>query len=231
MLKSILIIMALSICMCKAQTNSENTPVLKSQADRLSYGIGVQTARSFQQQGIEVEIEPLIHGILDTLDGKKLLLSEDELAKVMNDLSTDVRRRQVKNRMLSAADNAKAGAEFLERNKTNAGVVVLPNGLQYTVLKQGTGPVPAETNTFVCHYRGTFIDGTEFDNTYRRGQPEPFSFHGMIVGWREALKLMPVGSKWKIFVPHLLAFGQRGRPPRIAPNSTLIYELELVEIK
>jgi FKBP-type peptidyl-prolyl cis-trans isomerase FklB len=131
----------------------------------------------------------------------------------------------------AAEDNKKAGESFLAENKKKEGVVTLPSGLQYKVLKAGDGKKPTDTDTVECNYRGTHIDGTEFDSSYRTGQPATFKVAGVIPGWREALKLMPVGSKWQIFVPSQLAYGTRGKPGSVGPNAALIFEVELLAIK
>ena len=159
-------------------------------------------------------------------------MTEESLRKTMVTYQTELRQKQARARQAALVNNKKAGDAFLAQNKTKEGVVTLPSGLQYKVLKAGTGRKPADADTVECHYRGTFINGTEFDSTYG-GQPAAFKVQegGGIPGWREALKLMPVGSKWQLFLPAELAFGERGTSRGIEPNATLIFELELIAVK
>jgi len=146
-------------------------------------------------------------------------------------LQTEVRKQQMEKMQVAAEANKKQGDEFLAANKAKEGVVTLPSGLQYKVLQQGTGPKPTATDSVVCNYRGTLVDGTEFDGSYKRGQPATFPVSQVVKGWTEALQLMPIGSKWQLFVPADLAYGPRGKPPVIGPNATLIFEIELISIQ
>ena len=158
-------------------------------------------------------------------------MSEDDLSTTMTAFEEDVRQKQAQARSVAAENNKKAGDAFLAENARKDGVVVLPSGLQYKILKAGEGKKPTETDTVVCQYRGTLIDGTEFDSSYRSGQPATFEVKGVIPGFREALKLMPVGSKWQLVIPSELAYGDRGAGNAIEPNATLIFEIELISIK
>lgn len=222
----------LAVALLAAQAIAEEPLVLKTQKDRESYAIGVEMARNFKRQGIEVDLDIVMRGMKDVLAGDKLLLTDNDLLTTMNMFASELRRKKASARLTAALDNKKEGEEFLAANKTKEGVVTLPSGLQYKILKAGDGKKPTEADTVECQYRGTLIDGTEFDSTYRTGQPIAFKLSDiyLISGLREALKLMPVGSKWQLFIPHQLAYGQRGKG-RIGPNETLIYELELVAIK
>ena len=207
-------------------------PVLKSQKDKVNYGIGVGVARNFQRQGIEADVELVIKGIRDALAGGNLLLSEEELRSTMNKFQAEMRVKQEQARRLAAVDNKKAGDEFLAENKKKAGVVTLPSGLQYKVIKAGIGKKPMETDKVELKYRGTLIDGSEFDNSERSGQPTvTLELKSFVAGVKEALKLMTAGSQWQLFVPSPLAYGPRGSGLEIGPNATLIFDMELIAIK
>src|SRR6202035_5095458 len=173
----------------------------------------------------------LLQGLQDAMSNGKVLLTDDQIKTVMTDLQTQVRQKQEAKRLALAESNKKDGAAFLAANATKPGVVTLPSGLQYKILTPGTGPKPAATDSVVCNYRGTLLDNTEFDSSYKRGQPATFPVTGVIKGWTEALQLMPVGSKWQLFVPAELAYGDRGAGGQIGPNATLIFEVELLSIQ
>jgi FKBP-type peptidyl-prolyl cis-trans isomerase FklB len=160
-----------------------------------------------------------------------MLMTDDEARAALMQLQAEVRNKQQEKMKVAGEMNKKEGAEFLEANKTKEGVVTLPSGLQYKILTEGTGPKPAASDTVVCNYRGTLISGTEFDSSYKRGQPASFPVNGVIKGWTEALQLMPVGSKWQLFVPAELGYGDRGAGGEIGPGATLIFEVELLSIQ
>lgn len=223
----------LAVGLLSAQAIAEQTLVLKTQKEMESYAMGVEVARNFKRQGIEVDLDLVMRGMKDAMTGDKLLLSDRDLMTTMNIFASELRKKQGKARLTAALDNHKEGEAFLAENKTKEGVVTLPSGLQYKILKAGGGKKPTEADTVECQYRGTLIDGTEFDSTNRAGQPAAFKLSdtNFIPGLREALKLMPVGSKWQLFIPHQLAYGQRGSGRVIGPNATLIFEVELVAIK
>ena len=204
---------------------------LKTKEDKVSYGIGVEVAKNFQIQHITVDKKLVAKGMDDALSGRKLLLGDEELKATMQNFQSELRRDNAKRSRMSALDNRKAGMEFMEQNKAKEGVVTLPSGLQYKILKAGDGKKPTETDTVLCNYRGTLIDGTQFDASYQTGQAVAFEIRSVIPGWKEALQLMPVGSKWQLFIPPELAYGQRGSGMIIGPESTLVFELELVGIK
>jgi FKBP-type peptidyl-prolyl cis-trans isomerase FklB len=171
----------------------------------------------------------VIKGLRDVLSDGKLLMTDDDLQKTMNTFQAEIRLKQIQARKIAAEDNRKKGEAFLTENKKKEGVVTLPSGLQYKILKVGNGKKPAETDTVECHYRGTFIDGNEFSKS-ETGKPASIKISGVIPGWREAMQLMPMGSKWQIFIPPHLAYGERGAG-QIGPNATLIFEVELRAIK
>jgi FKBP-type peptidyl-prolyl cis-trans isomerase FklB len=204
---------------------------LKTQKDKVSYAMGMNFGTGFRKQSIDIDPTILARGLRDALSNGKTLLTEDEARVVLTQLQTDLRAKQQEAAQQAGEANKKQGLAFLEANKSKDGVVALPSGLQYKVLQEGTGPKPAATDQVVCNYRGTLLDGTEFDSSYKRGQPATFPVSGVIKGWTEALQLMPVGSKWQIFVPAELAYAERGAGPQIGPNATLVFEVELISIK
>ena len=211
---------------------AQETPVLKTQQDKINYGIGVGVARNFKSQGMEVDLELVIRGMRDALTGANLLMTETELSTIMTAFQQEMQQKAAQARQLAAEKNQKEGASFLAENAKKEGIIVLPSGLQYKILKTGNGKIPTNADTVECHYRGTFIDGKEFDSSYERGEPLAFKVQGgIIAGWSEALKLMPVGSKWQVFIPPQLAYGTRGAGNQIGPNVTLIFEIELLSIK
>jgi len=204
---------------------------LKTPKDKLSYAIGMNVGKSLHRDGVEVDTAVLMRALKDALADSKPLMTEDEAKAAIVGLQNDLRKKQQEKASAAGETNKKQGAEFLAANKGKDGVVTLPSGLQYKVLTQGTGPTPKATDSVSCNYRGTLIDGTEFDSSYKRGQPATFQVNGVIKGWTEALQLMPVGSKWQLFVPAELAYGAQQRSAEITPNSTLIFEVELLSIQ
>jgi FKBP-type peptidyl-prolyl cis-trans isomerase len=203
--------------------------VLATEKDKQSYAIGLSVGKGLHRDAIDVEPKFMLQGIEDALADGKVLLTDDQIKTVMTDLQTQVRQKQEEKRQAAAESNKKDGAAFLAANANKEGVVTLPSGLQYKVLVAGTGPKPTATDSVVCNYRGALLDNTEFDSSYKRG-PATFPVSGVIKGWTEALQLMPTGSKWQLFIPSDLAYGERGREP-IGPNSTLVFELELLSIQ
>jgi len=220
----------LGVGLLAAQVSAQETPALKTQKDKVSYGIGVDVARNFKNQGIEVDLDLMIKGLRDELSGEKLLIPERELRRIMTAFQGELRQKQAQATKMTAQDNKKKGEVFLAENKTKDGVVALPSGLQYKILKAGDGKTPTDADTVEVQYRGTLINGTEFDSS-EAGQPATFKVAGVIPAWKEALKLMPVGSKWQLFIPPQLAYGERGAGRDIGPNATLIFEVELLAIK
>jgi FKBP-type peptidyl-prolyl cis-trans isomerase FklB len=217
-----------------AKTGQSKTPaplVLKTDKDKVGYAIGMNIGKSLKRDGVDVDPAILLHAIQDVLGGSKLLLTDQEAQATLTALQTDLRKKQELQQQQLADANKKEGDEFLAANKTKEGVVALPSGLQYKVLQEGTGPKPAATDSVTVNYRGTLLNGTEFDSSYKRGQPATFQVGQIIKGWTEALQLMPVGSKWQLFIPPDLAYGSRQAGPTIGPNSTLVFEVELVAIQ
>ncbi|HWZ44029.1 MAG TPA: FKBP-type peptidyl-prolyl cis-trans isomerase [Candidatus Saccharimonadales bacterium] len=204
---------------------------LKDQRDKVSYALGMSLGTNLHRQAIDVDANIVAQALKDAIGGGKLLLTEDEMKAALTQLQTDMRAKQEEKRKELTEGNKKDGAAFLAANKTKEGVVALPSGLQYKIITAGTGPKPTAGDTVVCNYKGTLINGTEFDSSYKRGQPATFPVSGVIKGWTEALQLMPVGSKWQLFIPSEMAYADRGAGPDIGPNATLIFEVELMSIK
>jgi FKBP-type peptidyl-prolyl cis-trans isomerase FklB len=203
------------------------TNVLGSEVARNSYAIGMTLGRNFQAQGAEVDPELLVRGIKDTLSGGATLLTAAEHRETMGEFQKALMAKQRQMRDAAALKNKAEGEAFLATNKNSAGVIVLPDGLQYVVINTGTGAVPEANDTVTVNYRGTLLDGTEFDSSFKSGQPAKFSVGSVIPGWTEALQKMNVGSKWRLFIPSQLAYGERGRPG-IPPNAVLTFEVELL---
>jgi len=207
-------------------------PGLTTDKQKQSYALGMNIGRGLKRQGVDVDPATVARGLRDTLAGTKVLLTDDEAEAALKQLQTAVQAKQEAEMQRAGEANMKEGEEFLAANKTKDGVVTLPSGLQYKILTPGTGPKPTASDTVVCNYRGTFINGQEFDSSYKHGQPATFPVNGVIKGWTEALQLMPVGSKWQLFIPPDLAYGSRGAGGgAIGPNETLIFEVELISIK
>ncbi|HXX99520.1 MAG TPA: FKBP-type peptidyl-prolyl cis-trans isomerase [Candidatus Limnocylindrales bacterium] len=203
--------------------------VLTTPKDKNSYAIGLNIGKSLQKDAVEVDPDIISRAIKDVIAGAKPLLTDEETQATLTALSNEVRKHQQEVFEQTKAKNKQEGEAFLAANKDKPGVVVLPSGLQYKVLQEGTGPKPTAGDSVVCQYRGTLLDGSEFDSSYKRGKPATFNLNRVIKGWIEALPLMPVGSKWQLYVPSSLAYGEQGNGP-IGPNSTLIFDLELVSI-
>jgi FKBP-type peptidyl-prolyl cis-trans isomerase FklB len=229
-----------------AATNPQSAPAAKAQApasggassstlatqkEKLSYAIGMNIGKNLHRDGVDVDMNLVSQGLKDGLSGGQTRMTDQEAQAAVVELQNGLRKKQEEKMAQSGETNKKDGDAFLAANKTKPGVVTLPSGLQYKILTSGTGPKPTATDSVVCNYRGTLIDGTEFDSSYKRGQPATFPVNGVIKGWTEALQLMPVGSKWQLFVPPDLAYGARGAGNDIGPNSTLIFEVELQSIK
>jgi len=203
---------------------------LKTEKEKFSYALGMNIGSGMKRQSVAVDPAILARGLKDSLAGGKTLMTEDEARATLKQMQDEMRQKQQAKMQEEGAANKKVGDAFLAANKGKEGVVTLPSGLQYKILKEGTGPKPASSDSVVCNYKGTLIDGKEFDSSYKRGQPATFPVTGVIKGWTEALQLMPVGSKWQLFVPSDLAYGERGAGADIGPGATLIFEVELMSI-
>jgi FKBP-type peptidyl-prolyl cis-trans isomerase len=222
-------VLGLGLFVCSA--GAQDQPVLKSQKDKMSYAIGLEMGKGVKDQGFDVDPALLAMGIKDAISGGKPLLSDEEFRTIIADVQEEMKQKQMQAMEEAATQNKKDGEAFLAENTKKAGVVTLPSGLQYKVITAGEGKKPAETDTVLCNYKGTFIDGTEFDSSTQAGKPVAFDLSGILPGFKEALLLMPVGSKWQLFIPSDLAYGERGAGGVIGPNATLIFEVELVSIQ
>ena len=216
----------------RTPARSQDALTLTTQKAKASYAIGMQIGASLSRQSLDIDPAILERGIKDGIAGTKPLLTQDEMKATLTAVQQQVMQQQQAKLAAEAAVNKKEGDAFLAANKTKPGVVTLPSGLQYKVLQQGTGPKPTANDTVVCNYRGTLINGKEFDSSYKRGQPAIFPVSKVLLkGWTQALQLMPTGSKWELYVPADLAYGDRQAGPDITPDSTLIFDVELVSIK
>lgn len=204
----------------------EKSTQLKDQKDKVSYSIGLQIGFNLSRQKVDINPEVLASGIKDALGGKPQL-NPDQIKEVMATFEKDMEQKQKE----AGDKNKTEGVKFLEENKKKEGVKTTASGLQYKVVKDGSGAQPKATDTVTVNYRGTLINGTEFDSSYKRGQPATFPVNGVIKGWTEALQLMKVGSKYQLFIPSALAYGERSVSPDLAANSTLIFEVELLDAK
>lgn len=222
---------AASTASAPKSTAAQSAGTLTTDEQKESYALGMNIARGLERQPVALDKNALMQGLKDELAGGKMQLTDDEATVELKKLSDEAQANAQKKEQEAAEANMKEGEAFLAANKTKEGVTTLPSGLQYKIETQGTGPKPAASDTVVCNYRGTFINGTEFDSSYKRGQPATFPVGGVIKGWTEALQLMPVGSKWQLFIPSDLAYGPRGAGGVIGPNATLIFEVELLSIK
>jgi FKBP-type peptidyl-prolyl cis-trans isomerase len=211
---------------------------LASQKDKISYAVGMQVGRSITNSQLEVNFDALAAGMKAIINNEKTLLDDAGYADAIGALQKELQAKQVERqkqqeaKAKEAADKLKKeGQDFLEANKTKPGIVTTPSGLQYKVVTTGNGPKPVLSDKVLAHYRGTLIDGTEFDSSYRKGEPLEFGVTGVIKAWTEVLQLMPVGSKWQIWVPSDLGYGDAGAPPKIRGGSVLLFDIELVGIK
>ncbi len=204
---------------------------LKTDKDKASYSIGINLGSQLAQSKDELALDKIILGLNDAFAGKSPKISMDEMRKVMAEFQQKLTAKAQAKRDAIANTNQKAGAEFLAANKKKKGVKTTKSGLQYKVIKSGKGATPKDTDTVVTHYRGTLINGKVFDSSYKRGTPATFPVNGVIKGWTEALQMMKVGDKWQLFIPANLAYGERGAGKSIGPNETLIFDIELLEIK
>jgi FKBP-type peptidyl-prolyl cis-trans isomerase FklB len=208
---------------------------LKTEKEKFSYALGMMTGHRMTEgltkQSVPFDPAILARGLKDGVAGGKTLLTDDEAQAAIAAMQKEKAQQTAEANKKAGAANKKEGEDFLAANKSKEGVVTLPSGLQYKILTEGKGPKPTANDSVVCNYRGTLINGTEFDSSYKRGQPATFPVGGVIKGWTEALQLMPVGSKWQLFIPSDLAYGERGAGADIGPDSTLIFEVELMSIE
>lgn len=222
----------LSLCFISQPAFTENNKAqkLSNKKDQISYSIGVDVGKSIQKQKIDLNADLFFAGLKDGLADKYSMMSENEIRQTLLALQTEIIEKQNEQMKAMATKNLTDGDKFLAENKKQKGITTLPSGLQYRVLKDGTGTSPKATDTVTTHYRGKLIDGTEFDSSYSRGQPARFAVNAVIPGWTEALQMMKPGAKWELFIPSKLAYGENGIGQAIGPNSTLIFEVELLSV-
>ncbi|MBV9008627.1 MAG: FKBP-type peptidyl-prolyl cis-trans isomerase [Verrucomicrobia bacterium] len=221
------LIFCLSLSVASTSLFAEDQPALKDSKDKVSYSFGLNVGFNLQRQKIDLNPDAFMAGLKDALSGKQPQLTEEQVREVMTQFQKDMDDKQ----KAAAEKNHTDGEKFLAENKNKPGVKTTASGLQYKVEKEGTGATPKATDTVVVNYRGTLLDGTEFDSSYKRGQPATFPVNQVIKGWTEALQLMKAGSKYQLFIPADLAYGARGAGGQIGPNSTLIFEVELLDVK
>ena len=225
----------LIICLgavCIASTGlAQDKAQLKDQKDKASYSIGYDIGETFKKQNVELNPDTLFSGLKDALAGKEATLSKEDREKTLQAFQKEMMEKQIAASKEAATKNQAEGEKFLAENKKKDGVKTTASGLQYKVLKEGSGAAPKETDTVVTNYKGTLIDGTEFDSSYKRNEPATFPVNRVIKGWTEALQLMKPGAKYQLFIPSSLAYGERGAGQLIGPNATLIFEVELLSIK
>jgi FKBP-type peptidyl-prolyl cis-trans isomerase len=221
-----------------AKAPAKAAPALATQKQKLSYALGMNFGLSMKQSAMQVDFDSFVRGLVDQFKGQKTQLSPSQMAEILTQAQQEMQARQQaeqarqeEQQKVLGEKNKREGDAFLAQNKARPGVVTLPSGLQYEIVTPGDGPTPKATDTVTTHYRGTLIDGTEFDSSYKRGQPASFSVGGVIKGWTEALQLMKVGAKWKLYIPASLAYGEQQRGQHITPNSVLIFDIELLAIK
>ena len=211
-----------------AATLSAQAP--KTDSEKLGYSLGVDVAQTLQKQPIDFDKMQFVNAIRDTMTGAKPQLTEDQVKEVLANFSKDIRAKQQAQQSQMSSGNKQAGVSFLAANKAKPGVQTLPDGLQYKVVTEGSGPMPKASDTVTVKYRGTTIDGKEFDASEKHGGTASFPVNGVIPGWTEALQKMKVGSTWQLYIPSDLAYGEQGAGADIAPGSTLIFDVTLVSI-
>lgn len=233
---AMLAVFTLSACEQKATTEVDPPPAVAEVAldtteERLSYGIAFGLGQRLKADGVPLDVPAFAEGLAHAFDDREPLLSEEEIGAELQAFQQQQGAAREAEMQVVAGANAEAGAAFLAENATKEGVVVLESGLQYKVLEAGEGAMPTASDTVEVHYRGTLIDGTEFDSSYSRGESVSFGVTQVIPGWTEALQLMPAGSKWQLYIPADLAYGPAGAGQQIGPNSTLLFDVELLAIE
>ena len=224
-------VFACALATLPAQALAKKADELKSEKDKVSYILGHQIGNNFKKNGVEIDTKIFMSAAQEALDGKKSTISQEETQKVMTAYQKTVQEKVAKKNVELGAKNTKEGKTFLDANTKKPGVTTLASGLQYKVLTEGKGAMPKASDTVKVHYRGTLLDGTEFDSSYARKEPAEFQVGGVIKGWTEGLQLMKTGAKWQLFIPAELAYGATGAGQDIGPNATLIFEVELLEVK
>jgi len=226
-------VIGITMAGCNEEKKAETAaaPALTTQEQKVGYAIGAQIGAQLAMTKDDIDNKALVAGLTDAMNGTELKLTDQQMQEAKMAFQQKVQEKAQKEMKQLAETNKAEGEKFLAENKTKEGVVTLPSGLQYKVIQAGTGETPTATDTVVTHYTGTLINGQVFDSSVQRGEPATFPVNGVIAGWTEALQHMKVGAKWQLFIPADLAYGERGAGKVIAPNSTLIFDIELLEIK
>lgn len=220
--------LTLSVLALALTFNYAHAASLSSTEQKASYAIGVDLATNLQNQGIDIQVDSFLLGLEDALKNNELKLTSEQMAEALEAFRTSLEAKQQAEQKALADKNQKEGEAFLAKNKDKSDIKTLDSGLQYRVIEEGKGAHPTEDDTIIAHYKGTLLDGTEFDSSYNRNAPIEFKMNNVIMGWQQALKLMKPGSKWEIFVPADLAYGTRGAGKVIGPNQTLIFEIHFI---
>jgi len=226
--------LAMTLCGVAALAGASfaaDAPELKTDKEKISYSIGMDIGGNLRRGSVEVDPDLLAKGLKDSYGGGKTILTEDRARQALADFQKTLMAKQAEAMKILSEKNKAEGEKFLAESAKKEGVKVLPSGLQYREITPGTGKSPKTSDNVTTHYKGTLIDGTEFDSSYKRGQPATFPVSGVIAGWTEALQLMKEGAKWQLFVPSKLAYGERGAGQAIGPNATLVFEVELLSVK
>lgn len=227
-----IVVALLAVGLIGCQSTGDKKVTLETQKDKVSYAIGLNVGNSLKKDSIALNTDAFLRGLTDaSADSSKRLMTDQEIQETMMAFQDSMRTRQMQSAKAAGEKNRAEGEAFLADNAKKPGVVTLPSGLQYKVITQGSGKKPLATSTVTTHYRGKLLNGTEFDSSYKRGQPASFPCNGVIKGWTEALQLMSIGSKWELYVPPSLAYGENGAGSVIPPNATLIFEVELLSIQ
>jgi len=225
----ILTVLVVLLMACQLQAGEKTS--LKTDKEKASYSIGMDIGNNIKRQSIEIDPDALAQGLRDAYSGKKTLLTEQEAREILQAFQKAHFEKQQEERKKLGEKNLAEGKAFLEKNKSAKGVITLEDGLQYRIIKEGTGKKPKATDKVTVNYTGTLIDGTEFDSSYKRGKPATFPVNGVIKGWTEALQLMKEGAVWELFIPSDLAYGERGAGNDIGPNAVLIFQIELISVQ
>jgi FKBP-type peptidyl-prolyl cis-trans isomerase FklB len=229
------ILLLVSVSSAQKKADKSTSAALKTQKDKVSYvvgyDLGAKIGSDIKKQGLDFSIDAFVRGIKEAISGTKAILPDSEMQSAMMAFQQSMMEKQQTATKQAAEKNLKEGEDFLAANAKKDSVKVLPDGLQYKILRDGTGAQPAAADTVVTHYRGTLIDGKVFDESYGRGEPITFPVSGVIKGWTEALQMMKVGAKWQLFIPASLAYGERGAGQMIGPNSALVFDIELINVK
>jgi FKBP-type peptidyl-prolyl cis-trans isomerase FklB len=224
------LLVSLCFVAASASLSAEESAALSNDKAKTSYAIGLQTAKNLKKDGVDIDMAKIVEGLKDGFSGDRQLLSDKETKQLMQALMNDSRQKMVANKREASVRNRLKGEEFLAANQSRDGIKVLASGVQYRVIRAGSGPMPTDSDTVLCHYRGTLLDGSEFDATLPN-RPAPLKLAQMIPGFRDAVKNMQPGAKWQIFIPSALGYGERGVGGDIGPNEALIFDVELLEIK